>query len=160
MKKRAVLVVYFSLWFCALTFYSEDALHLESSKVIGYGFAILQAVMLSKFLLIPEGLLPYGLVFKGTGKPALYLAIIARTTFVSVATLCIRFLVVGLEGLLKGKGFIESIGAFSQGDIKHILATLCMYWLIVLPYMAYRFLIYLAGDKDLVEFLTERRAQR
>lgn len=159
MKKRAVLIVYFSLWFCALTFYSENALHLQASQVIGYGFAILQAVMLSKFLLIPEGLLPYGLLFKRTEKPALYLAIICRTTFVSVATLCIRYLVVGLEGLLKGKGFFESISAFGQGDIKHILAILCMYWLIVLPYICYRFLIYLAGDKDLVTFLSERRTQ-
>lgn len=160
MKNRAVLVVYFSLWFCALTFYSENALHLQSSPVIGYGFAILQAVMLSKFLLIPEGLLPYGLILKGMDKPTFYLAIICRTTFVSVAALGIRYLVVGLEGLFKGKGFIESINAFTQGDIKHILAILCMYWLIVLPYMAYRFLIYLAGEKDLVVFLTERRAQR
>ena len=159
MKKRAVLTVYFSLWFCALTFYSEDALHLQPSQVIGYGFAILQAVMLSKFLLIPEGLLPYGFISKRTEKPALYLAIIIRTTFVSVAALCIRYLVVGLEGLFKGNGFIESIITFSQGDIKHILATLCLYWLIVLPYMAYRFLIYLAGDKDLVTFLSERRTQ-
>jgi hypothetical protein len=159
MKNRAVLIVYFSLWFCALTFYSEAALHLHSSQVIGYGFAILQAVMLSKFLLIPEGLLPYGLISKRTEKPALYLAIIIRTTFVSVAALCIRYLVVGLEGLFKGNGFIESIITFSQGDIKHILATLCMYWLIVLPYMCYRFLIYLAGDKDLVAFLSEKRTQ-
>jgi hypothetical protein len=159
MKNRAILIVYFSLWFCALTFYSEDALHVQPSQVTGYGFAILQAVMLSKFLLIPEGLLPYGLISKRTEKSALYLAIITRTTFVSVATLCIRYLVIGLEGLLKGNGFIESMSAFGQGDIKHILATLCMYWLIVLPYMCYRFLIYLAGDKDLATFLSERRAQ-
>ncbi|WP_438979165.1 hypothetical protein [Polynucleobacter sp.] len=132
---------------------------MQPSQVTGYGFAILQAVMLSKFLLIPEGLLPYGLISKRTEKTALYLAIITRTTFVSVATLCIRYLVIGLEGLLKGKGFIESMSAFGQGDIKHILATLCMYWLIVLPYMCYRFLIYLAGDKDLATFLSERKAQ-
>lgn len=160
MKNRAILIVYFSLWFCALTFYSEDALHVQPSRVTGYGFAILQAVILSKFLLIPEGLLPYGLISKRTEKAALYLAIIFRTTFVSVATLCIRYLVVGLEGLLKGNGFVASISAFGQGDIKHILAILCMYWLIVLPYMVYRFLIYLAGEKDLVIFLTEIRVQR
>jgi hypothetical protein len=157
MKNRAVLIVYFSLWFCALTFYSEDALHLESSRVIGYGFAILQALMLSKLLLIPEGILPFGVVLKSTVKGSLYLAIILRTTIDSILVMALRYLIVGLEGLFKGNGFIESIHAFYQGDIKHILAVLCLYWLIVLPYVAYRFLLYLAGDKDLATFLSERR---
>jgi hypothetical protein len=156
MKKRLVLIIYFSLWFCALTFYNENALHLESSRVIGYGFAILQALMLSKLLLIPEGLLPFGVVFKPTVKSSLYLAIFIRTTIDSIIVLALRYLIVGLEGLLKGNGFIESTLAFYQGDIKHTLAVLCLYWLIVLPYVVYRFLVYLAGEKDLEAFLLAR----
>jgi hypothetical protein len=159
MKKRLVLIVYFSLWFCALTFYNENALHLESSRVIGYGFAILQALMLSKLLLIPEGFLPFGVVFKPTVKGSLYLAIFIRTTIDSIIVLALRYLIVGLEGLLKGNGFIESTLAFYQGDIKHILAVLCLYWLIVLPYVVYRFLVYLAGEKDLEAFLLARNDQ-
>ena len=154
-----VLVIYFSLWFCALTFYNENALHLEPSRVVGYGFAILQALMLSKLLLIPEGLLPFGVVFKPTVKGSLYLAIILRTTIDSILVLALRYLIVGLEGLYKGNGFIESIFAFYQGDVKHVLAILCLYWLIVLPYVVYRFLVYLAGEKDLEAYLLERRAQ-
>lgn len=159
MKKRAVLVVYFSLWFSALTYFDEHALHLEGSKNISYGFAILQALMLSKFLLIPEGLLHYGLIFKPKVKRSLYLAIICRTTFDSIIALGIGYIVVGLEGLYKGNGFIESIYAFSQGDIKHILAILFMYWLMVLPYVSYGFLQYLAGDKDLESYLLANRTQ-
>ena len=159
MKKRVVLVVYFALWFCALTFYAEDALHLESSNVVGYGFAILQALMLSKLLLIPEGLLPYGLIFKLRVKYSLYLAIVCRTTFDSIIALGIRYIVIGLEGLFKGSGFIESIYSFSQGDIKRILAILCMYWLIVLPYVCYGFLRHLAGNQDLESFLSARRTK-
>ena len=159
MKKRMVLVIYFSLWFCALTFYNENALHLEPSRVVGYGFAILQALMLSKLLLIPEGLLPFGVVFKPTVKGSLYLAIILRTTIDSILVLALRYIIVGLEGLYKGNGFIESIHAFFQGDIKHVLAVLCLYWLIVLPYVVYRFLVYLAGEKDLEAYLLARRAQ-
>ena len=87
MKNRMILVIYFSLWFCALTFYNENALHLEPSRVIGYGFAILQALMLSKLLLIPEGFLPFGVVFKPTVKGSLYLAIIVRTTIDSILVL-------------------------------------------------------------------------
>ena len=159
MKKRAVLVVYFVLWFCALTFYSEDALHLDASKIVGYKFAVLQALMLSKFLLIPEGLLSYGLIFKPAVKYSLYLGIIFRTTFDSIIALCIRYIVVGLEGLYRGSGFIESINAFSQGDIKHILAILCMYWLMVLPYVCYGFLRYLAGSEALEDYLLAKRTQ-
>lgn len=153
MKKRAILFVYFALWFSALTFYTEDALHLGPSQVVGYWFAILQALMFSKFLLIPEGLLSYGLLFKPSVKYSLYLAIICRTTFDSIIALGIRYIVVGLEGLFKGNGFIEAIYAFSQGDIKHILAILCMYWLMVLPYVCYCFLRHLAGEQDLESFL-------
>jgi hypothetical protein len=98
-------------------------------------------------------------VFNPTVKGSLYLAIIIRTTIDSILVMVLRYLIVGLEGLSKGNGFVESTLAFYQGDIKHILAVLCLYWLIVLPYVVYRFLVYLAGEKDLEAYLLARNDQ-
>jgi hypothetical protein len=67
-----ISALYFSVWFCALTFYNEAALHLESSVVRGYGFAIFQAVLLAKFLSTAVMILPTEWML----KHSVYLAIL------------------------------------------------------------------------------------
>lgn len=155
LKNWLISALYFSVWFCALTFYSEEALHIEPSAVIGYGFAIFQAVLLAKFLTTATLVLPMGSIL----KHSIYWVIIIRTTGASILVLLLRYFSVGMEGFFNHKGFLESILNFFQGDIKHVLAVFVMYWLIVMPYIAYGVLKHLAGGKDLDAFLLACRTQ-
>ena len=152
-KKWAILAAYFALWFSALTFYNEAALHLEASKVIGYGVALIQALLLSKFLVSAEYFQPVGSLYKSN----IYLAVILRTTFDSIFVLISRIFSAGLEGALKHQGFVESMLDFCQGDVLHILSLACLYWLIVLPYVAYCLLQYIAGNQGVQSFLLANR---
>jgi hypothetical protein len=148
-KKWLILACYFALWFSALTFYNEAALHLEPSQVIGYGVALIQALLLSKFLVSAEYFQPIGSLYKSN----IYLAVIIRTTIDSIFVMISRIFSAGLEGALHHRGFIQSVLDFCQGDVLHILSLLCMYWLIMLPYVAYCLLQYMAGKQDLQTFL-------
>ena len=153
LKKWAILATYFALWFSALTFYNEAALHLEASRVIGYGVAIIQALLLSKFLVSAEYFQPLGSLYKSN----IYLAVILRTTFDSIFVLISRIFSAGLEGAIKHQGFVESMLNFCQGDVFHILSLVFLYWLIVLPYVAYCLLQHMAGEQSVQSFLLASR---
>ena len=143
------MACYFALWFSALTFYNEAALHLEPSQVIGYGVALIQALLLSKFLVSVEYLQPVGSLYKSN----IYLAAIIRTTVDSIFVMVSRIFSAGLEGALHHRSFIQSMLDFCQGDVLHILSLLCMYWLIMLPYVAYCLLQHIAGEQGVQAFL-------
>jgi hypothetical protein len=153
LKKWMVLAAYFALWFSALTFYNEAALHLEPSRVIGYDVALIQALLLSKFLVSAEYLQPIGSLYKSN----IYLAVILRTTIDTIFVLISRYLSAGLEGVIKNHGFIESMREFGEGDALHILSLVCIYWLIVLPYVAYCLLQHMAGEQSVQSFLMAKR---
>ncbi|MBU3567459.1 hypothetical protein [Polynucleobacter alcilacus] len=152
-KNWLISALYFSVWFCALTFYNEAALHLEPSAVRGYGFAIFQAVLLARFLTMAELILPTELIL----KHSVYLAILFRTTGVSILVMLFRLFSIGLEGLFYYKPFLESILNFFEDDIKHGLAVFFMYWLIIMPYIVYGILKHLAGERDLEAHLLASR---
>jgi hypothetical protein len=153
LKKWLILACYFALWFSALTFYNEAALHLEASRVIGYGVALIQALLLSKFLVSAEYFQPVGSIYKSN----IYLAVIIRTTIDSIFVLISRVFSAGLEGALHHRGFVESMLDFCQGDVLHILSLFCMYWLIVLPYVAHCLLQHIAGEQSIQSFLMANR---
>jgi hypothetical protein len=85
------------------------------------------------------------------------LAVIIRTTIDSIFVLISRVFSAGLEGALHHRGFVESMLDFCQGDVLHILSLFCMYWLIVLPYVAHCLLQHIAGEQGVQSFLMANR---
>ena len=155
LKHWVIAALYFSVWFCALTFYNEAALHLKPSAVRGYGFAIFQAVLLAKFLTTATLILPMELIL----KHSVYWAILFRTTVVTILVMFLRLFSLGLEGLFHHQPFLESILNFFEDDIQHGLAVFFMYWLIIMPYIVYGILKHLAGGKDLEAHLLASRTK-
>jgi len=155
-----ILATYLALWFLSITFYDRATLHLhERPDLIAYGLALLEAVLLSKFLVTAQMVVPYGFVFNPNFKITFYLAIIVRTTLASLVVLMLRYLDAGVRGLVKHQGFIESMKDFCQGDVDQILSFLFLYWMVVLPYITYRFILHIAVDADLVSLLISKRSQ-
>ncbi|WP_143143886.1 hypothetical protein [Polynucleobacter sp. MWH-Adler-W8] len=159
LRELPIVATYLSLWFCAITFYNQAAVHMPEKGIESYGIAVIQALVMSKIMLTAEMIVPVGVIFKPNVKFTIYLAILVRTTLASIVALMLRYSAAGTEGFFKHQGFIESMRNFCDGDIAHILALTCLYWLIVLPYIAYRFLLHLAGNNDLASYLLEKRPQ-
>jgi hypothetical protein len=159
LKALPIVATYLSLWFCAITFYNQAAVHMPEKGIESYGFAVIQALVMSKIMLTVEMIVPVGVIFNPKVKFTIYLAVLVRTTLASIVALLLRYSAAGTEGFFKHQGFIESMRNFCDGDIAHILALTCFYWLIILPYIAYRFLLHLAGNNDLASYLLEKRHQ-
>ena len=61
--------------------------------------------------------------------------------------IALSFLESGIDGLLHGKSFLESIASFGHGDPVYIAAISIMYWLIIWPYLIVLGLNQSLGDK-------------
>lgn len=150
LKQGLILTVYMAVWFCALIFYDKDALNITGSPYVSYGFALLKALLLAKFMLAAHA------ISQKTFKPgsSLYLLITVRTTLNAVLVLAFSYLFAGIEGAFKHQGFIESMNSFCDGNVDRILALTMMYWLIVMPYVAYRCLGEAMGREKLHSYLS------
>ena len=54
-----------------------------------------------------------------------------------VIVLSLNYLEAGIHGLIHGKNFLDSMGAFGQANPLKVLAMSIVYWLIVWPYLIF-----------------------
>jgi hypothetical protein len=52
-----------------------------------------------------------------------------------LVVLGLNYIEAGIEGLIHGKNFLDSMASFGQKNPLHILAMSLVYWLIVWPYL-------------------------
>jgi hypothetical protein len=52
-----------------------------------------------------------------------------------LVVLGLNYIEAGIEGLIHGKNFLDSMTSFGQKNPLHILAMSLVYWLIVWPYL-------------------------
>lgn len=156
LKQGLILTLYMAVWFCALIFYDKDALNIHESRYVSYGFAILKALSLSKFMLAAHAISP---IRFQSGLP-LYRLIILRTSFNAAVVLIFSYLFAGIEGLFKHQGFIDAMRSFCDGNIERIVALTLIYWLIVLPYVAYRCLGESMGQENLQSYLSGKTVNK
>lgn len=148
-KKGLILNAYLAAWFCALVFLSDAILEQDGVPYISYGFAILKASALSKFMLIGQKVFP--LQFS-KGSSVLWL-VFRRSIIDCAFVLALSYIFAGAEGYFHHRGFIESLQNFCKGSLEHVAALTLCYWLIILPYLAYCGLKQAMGESLLFSYL-------
>ena len=148
-KKGLILNVYLAAWFCALVFLSDAILEQDGVPFFGYGFAILKASALSKFMLIGQKVFP--LEFN-KGSSVLWL-VFRRSIIDCAFVLALSYLFAGIEGFIHHRGFVESLQNFCKGSLEHVAALTLCYWLIILPYLIYCGLKTAMGERLLFSYL-------
>lgn len=131
--KAFQLTVYFSIWFCALTFLSVTTLHTQSLSFTLFGFAIIKAALCAKFMLIAQVLYP----IKINQKSGIVNSLFLESLFYILVVIALNYLEAGVDGVIHGKDFITSLADFGQSDPLHVLAMSIVYWLIVWPYLIF-----------------------
>ncbi len=144
-KNTLILTLYLAVWFCAVNFYDDAALHAGAIANLSYVSAIFQGGVFAKFLIFEQTVFPI-VINEGA---SLYWLICRRTTIDTTIALFLRYIFVGLEGALNHHGFIESIRSFGGGDFLHILSIWILFWLIILPYMVFRCLSLAIGTEKI-----------
>jgi hypothetical protein len=129
--QATLLALYFAAWFCAIAFFSFALLREAAIPITPFGLAIIKAGLCAKFMMIGKAIFPLrvdanrGLVKSLFWHSLAYLGIVIALSFIEA----------GIDGLLHGKSFLESVSLFGHGDPIYIAALSLMYWLIIWPYL-------------------------
>jgi hypothetical protein len=129
--QATLLALYFAAWFCAIAFFTFAVLREEAIPIAPFGLAIIKAGLCAKFMMIGKAMFPLhvdanrGLVKSLFWHSIVYLGIVIALSFAES----------GIDGLLHGKSFMESVASFGHGDPIYIAAISMMYWLIIWPYL-------------------------
>ena len=148
-KRGLILQAYLAVWFCALVFLSDAILQEDGVPYIGFGFAILKASALSRFMMIGQKLFPLPFV---TGSSVLWL-VFRRSLIDTSFVLFLSYVFYGIEGVIHHKDFFETLQNFCKGNWEHVAALTLCYWLIILPYLAYCGLKKAMGAQRLYAYL-------
>ena len=148
-KKAFALTLYFGIWFCAIAFMAATALEERPIPLSLFGFALIKAAISAKFMLIAQAAYPikvnkdHGIVNSLILESIIYIAVV----------IALNYLEAGIEGLIHGKEFISSMGAFGNSDPLRVLAMSIVYWLIVWPYLIFTGVNIILGNKETVAIL-------
>ena len=96
-----------------------------------FGFAIIKGALSAKFLLISEAVFPIK-VIKAKG---LIRSLLLQSLIYVGIVLCLNYVEAGVDGLIHGKSFWDSLMGFGQANPLRVLAMCIVYWLIVWPYL-------------------------
>jgi len=130
-KKAFFLSVYFSAWFCAISFLAVTILDERPIPLSIFGFAIIKGALSAKFLLIGQAIFP----MKVNKKDGLIKSLLFQSFLYILIVLALNYLEAGVHGLINGKHFLDSMMGFGQSNPLRILAMCILYWLIVFPYL-------------------------
>ena len=130
-KQALTLAVYFSIWFCALTFLAATTLNKHPIPLSMFGIAIIKAGLCAKFMLIAQAIFPIN-VQKSNG---IIKSLFLESILYLLVVLGLNYIEAGIEGLIHGKNFLDSMTSFGQKNPLHILSMSLVYWLIVWPYL-------------------------
>lgn len=148
-KKAFALTLYFGAWFCAITFMAATALEERPIPLSIFGFALIKAGISAKFMLIAQAAYP----IKVNKEHGIVNSLVFESIIYIIVVIALNFLEAGVDGLMHGKAFIASMGAFGNGDPLRILAMSILYWLIVWPYLIFMGVNQALGNTATLEIL-------
>jgi hypothetical protein len=129
--QASLLALYFAAWFCAIAFFTFAVLREEAIPITPFGLAIIKAALCAKFMMLGKAIFP----LKVDANRGLIKSIFWHSIVYLLIVIALSFLESGIDGLLHGKSFLESITSFGRGDPIYITSIAIMYWLILWPYL-------------------------
>lgn len=153
LKELLWITAYLFVVFSALTFYKSAILEAQGVNWLPWGFAMIKAVVLAKFILIGralhigEGFRTKPLIWQIVHKSIAFLILVAGFTVIEEA----------IVGFIHGKTFWESMAEVGGGTTEEMIATAIIMFLILLPLFGYRALSEALGDRALFRILFEER---
>jgi hypothetical protein len=129
--QASLLALYFAAWFCALAFFTLAVLREAAIPITPFGLALIKAGLCAKFMMIGKAIYP----LKVDANRGLIKSIFWHSIVYLLIVIALSVLESGIDGLLHGKSFLESIASFGHGDPVYIAAISIMYWLILWPYL-------------------------
>ena len=153
LKELFYITAYLFVVFSALTFYKSAILEAQGVHWVPWGFAIIKAAVLAKFILIGralhigEGHRTKPLIWQTFYKSIAFLILVAGLTVIEEA----------IVGFIHGQAFWESMAELGGGTPEQVIATAVIMFLVFIPLFAFGALGEVIGEKALLRtFFVER----
>lgn len=141
--QASLLALYFAVWFCAIAFFTFAVLREAAIPITPFGLALIKAALCAKFMMIGKAVYP----LKVDADRGLIKSIFWHSIVYLLIVIALSFAESGIDGLLHGKSFLESVASFGHGDPIYIAALALIYWLILWPYLIFLGLRQSIGDQ-------------
>jgi hypothetical protein len=139
-RRASFLLLYLITWFLSLAFLSNEVFKGSNGLHIGYGFALVKALLVTKFMILSQNLFPFARI----RKKKLFAIIALRSIVYAFFVLFLTILEKGLENFIASHSFLGPMINFCIQKPLHILAWTVIYWLITVPYLT------IEGLKDIL----------
>lgn len=155
LKELFYITAYLFVVFAALTFYKSAIRQAQGVHWLPWGFALIKAVLLAKFIMIgralhiAEGHRTKPLVWQIIHKSIAFLILVAGFMVIEEA----------IVGFIHRKTFVESMAQVGGGTTEEMIATALIMFLVFLPLFAYRALGEVMGDRALFRTLFVERLE-
>jgi hypothetical protein len=158
LKDFAIIAAYLYVCFAAIFYLKVSILKAHGIEFASFGFAAIKALICAKFVSL-------GQIFH-VGERFKSLPLIWPTLYKSLIFLILLIILNALEeitvGFIHNKTLADSLADFGGGTLYQLIATSIVGLLILIPFIAFRTLGEVVGERNLVElfFLSRHRNDR
>jgi hypothetical protein len=133
-KQYAAVTLYLYICLGAFLLYKGALLQSAGIDYAPYGIAAIKALILAKFMMVGHALkLGQG----GSAGPLIY-PILRKSLFFLVLLFCLNMIEEIVSGLIHGQTVAAVVEEVTGGTLRQTLAVCLLFFLILLPYFAYR----------------------
>lgn len=151
-KKFATITLYLWVLFAAFSLHRTLILQQAHIDYEEHGFAIINALILAKVILIGDDL-NLGTRFKD--QPLIY-TVLWRAALFAVLLICVHIAEKALSAWLHGKPLSDSFAEFGNGGLLDVLAVGAIMFVVLIPFFMFAELGRVLGSKKLWRLLLTR----
>jgi hypothetical protein len=153
MKEYIWVTIYLCVFFWMFIVYRSIVQGKQEIDFVAHGFAIINALVLGKFMLIAKAFHPGA---KADNAPLIYPTLLKSAIFAIVMIVC-KILEDAAVGYFHGKSFIQSISDLGGGSWTAILAFTVMLFIVLIPLTAFGELDRVVGEGKLTALFLHPR---
>lgn len=145
-KRLFFIFVYLFVFLSLFSIYESIILAKHQITYRPYGFALINAWLLAKVILIAEDLNLGGWFFKD--RPLIY-PILFKSFMFAVVLICFFIVERAIVGVWEGKAIAESVAGFGGGGLKGVVSVGTIMFVVMIPFFVYREISRVIGESEL-----------
>jgi hypothetical protein len=145
LEEYGTIFLYLYISFAAVIFYRDAVLRAEGIAYAAYGFALVKALVMAKFMVLGQAA-RLGERLRGQ---RLFVTVLWRTSVFMLLLVVLSMIEEAVVGAVHGRGAVESIRAMADGNLREKIANAFLLWVILLPYFVLRLIGEVLGKGEL-----------